>query len=258
MSNIDVVEINITDNCTRSCAFCPHATMPEFSHYNTRSHDMSRDTIDSLASALRDFSKTTKFIASFAGFGEPLLGANCKYAIEQISPHMKSRVITNFDALTVDWLRFFNEMELDELKIDLYDNVEQLNLLNGMLDECPFGGKLMTKKVYENEIEDLPFFNQGGHVDVKGKHTGQLDTCLMPLEHIVIDWTGDYLLCCADWGRDSTIALANKNIKDVSIDGFLKSDEYINIANHMKSNNRNALHPCKDCNIWGGGKLIWE
>jgi len=252
------VEVNITDNCNRSCDFCPQSTLSEFDHYATITHEMSRDTIDDVARGLIEYNEANEVIASFAGFGEPLLAKNIRYAIEKIAPYVKTRIITNGDILLEHHFEFFNEMKLYELKIDLYDNDEQMDRLNDMLAISPFNGNLIIKKVYEQVIEELPFYNRGGHCNVETNFPEKSTYCIIPMEHVIIDYTGDYLLCSADWLRDSTISKAHKNIKDVSILEYLVSDEYTNIVDHMKAKNRDALHPCKDCNVWGQGKLEWD
>ena len=64
---IEVVEINITDKCNRSCHFCPQSTLGAFSDSVAITHDMSRDTIDAIAKNLKLFDDD--FTVSFSGFG---------------------------------------------------------------------------------------------------------------------------------------------------------------------------------------------
>ena len=68
LSALQIVDINVTELCTRKCVFCPRH---DSKIYPNRKLNMSKETYLKLANDLAEFNYSNQVV--FAGFSEPLL-----------------------------------------------------------------------------------------------------------------------------------------------------------------------------------------
>jgi len=245
-TRINLVELNVTELCTRKCWFCPRYDSKVYPNQNKH---MSRETFDQVLHSLQSSNYKGQICCS--GFSEPLMCKDIMYGLELLSKHYQTILITNFDLLTVDKLKLLDSFGLFELKIDLYDDESQYEKLLCMLSESNYTSKNLTiKKVYE--AETLEFYNRGGTATFDSAFgVNPNRPCHIPFYKAMIDWNGNYLLCHSDWHRESEISKASLNIKNLTLEQYLKSDAYLTFVKSMLNTQRNGLNPCAKCDIGG-------
>lgn len=243
---ITLVELNVTELCTRKCWFCPRYDSKVYPNQNKH---MSREIFDYVLQALQSSNYKGEICCS--GFSEPLMCKDIMYGLELLAKHYPTTLITNYDLLTVDKLKLLDSFALKDLKIDLYDNEAQYDKLLTMLAESNYTSKNLTiKKVYE--AKSLEFYNRGGTAPFESAAGINPDRpCHIPFYKAMIDWNGNYLLCHSDWHRESDISKANLNVRTLSLEQYLKSKAYVSFVTSMLDTQRNGLTPCAKCDIDG-------
>lgn len=244
--HIRVVELNVTELCTRKCWFCPRADPNVYPNQNKH---MSMETFQHIYDALCRIDY--KHNVHFSGFCEPLLGKNTLEGMKLLSSRFNVKVITNGDVITPDILKLLDSYKLKELKIDLYDGEHQYEKFTKMIYSCGYQSKnVLLNKVYEQE--KLMFYNRSGTSNFKSEAGLDVNRpCYVPFYKIIIDWTGDYILCMSDWHRRSDITKARLNISEYGLDEYLNSEPFKVFANKMIETKRNGLTPCSTCDIDG-------
>jgi organic radical activating enzyme len=251
IKNIELIELNVTDSCTRKCSFCPQSVLQEFNNNSVNSRFMSEQTFDTVFERIVEYGNND-IIVVFCGFGEPLKNKNIFYGIEKFSKKFKTRVVTNGDLITEDTLVFFKEKQLYNLKIDIYDNVEQTKNIISLLNSVDYSGMVAINNRYNKSPKENFFNNRGGIVDVDSGIQNAINTeCSILSYKLFIDYSGQYLQCSADFSRRSDIALQKYNIYNLSIFDYLTTEEYLNCISKMKETKRQNITLCKNCNTSG-------
>jgi len=247
VDNIELVELNVTELCNRKCWFCPRSDPKVYSNQNKH---MSIETFQNVSNAL--LKSNYKGRIHISGFSEPIY---CKYlfeGLEILSKNFKINMITNTDRLTVDILKKLNKFNLNRIKLDLYDGEHQLERINKLLKDSNYTNHVYINKVYEKENDELGFYNRAGASSFESNAGKNLDRlCFIPFHKIMIDWTGNYLLCMSDWHRQSDISKSGYNVKNLTLEEYLNSDLFNKFRTSMKCTKRKNLTPCKSCDING-------
>lgn len=246
--HIKVVELNITELCSRRCHFCPRHNSKLYKNQNLH---MSRETFEYIVNGLQ-LSEYNGDIC-ISGFSEPMMAKNIMYGLGLLSSKWKTKLITNCDFITVDVLKELNKFNLEEIKFDLYDSEIQYEKLLEMISDSNYLGKFNIRKVYEKKIENLNFYNRGGSAaNVKSSCGIDPDRiCNIPFYKVMIDWNGNYLLCHSDWHRQSEISKSNLNVKNYTLEQYLSSSQFNSFMDRMKKTKRRGLNPCETCDICG-------
>jgi MoaA/NifB/PqqE/SkfB family radical SAM enzyme len=250
--HISIVELNVTELCTRKCSFCPRYDSKIYPNQNKH---MCRETFNSVIDSLQKSNYNGDICVS--GFSEPLMCKYIMYGLELLSKNYPTTLITNYDLLTIDKLKILDSFKLKAIWIDLYDNESQYERLLELLKESEYSSDNLTiKKVYSQET--LEFYNRGGTSTFES--SAGIDTnrqCHIPFYKVMIDWNGNYLLCHSDWHRESEISKSGLNVKNITLEQYLNCDVYKRFVNKMLKTQRNGLNPCEKCDIYGlkKGKL---
>lgn len=222
---------------------------------------MSLETAREIRKQL-DISKFKGKVA-FAGRGEPTLTKNFDIILDifiENNPLYKIHIISN--GKRIDLLeRFFNkdnisftydvystdikEYEKIKLKYKKYKNIYVgYRPDTGLLYNEYFG---RPKKIKFRKTENLDgFTNRGGFLGKKEEdiflHTDY--GCAKLVYNLLINWNGDYNLCCDDW---NPIVLGN--IFDESIEDYTNHNETLNHyrKTHFCENTREGLQVCESC-----------
>ena len=105
--HITIVELNVTELCTRKCWFCPRYDSKVYPNQNKH---MSREIFDYVLQALQ--SSHYKGDICCSGFSEPLMCKDIMYGLELLAKHYPTTLITNYDLLTVDKLKLLDSFAL--------------------------------------------------------------------------------------------------------------------------------------------------
>lgn len=247
VDNIDSVELNVTELCNRKCWFCPRSD-PKV--YRNQDKHMTIETFQHVSDAL--LKSNYKGRIHISGFSEPIY---CKYlfeGLEILTKNFNVNMITNGDRLTVDILKKLDTFNLNRIKIDLYDGEHQLEKINKLLKDSNYSNYVFINKVYEKENDKLGFYNRAGTSKFESNVGKNLDrSCFVPFHKVMIDWTGNYLLCMSDWHRESDISKSGYNVKNLTLEEYLNSNLFNQFRKVMKESKRRNLLPCNGCDIDG-------
>jgi len=245
---LKIVELNITELCTRTCVFCPRG-----SGYKNKPLHTPDEVIQKIIKHLQEINFKQLFWIS--GFGEPLLHKKIATYVKEIKQNVNCivHINTNGDTLTRKLLVNLFESQLDMLYVSLYDGEHQVNEINNIAQE--YASKLVFRHYYKPPEEDygIPFINNRAG---SSKNLPQIEQplskiCAMPFHKLMIDWNGDYILCSNDWYRESNINKQKINIFNTSIKEFWTTNSTLNnIRNNLMEGNR-IDSPCNKCNVRG-------
>lgn len=241
LSTLKTVEINPVDICNRACSFCPRS---DSDLYPNTKEKMSLDLVSKIAIDLKDINYNGR--VSFVGFGEPLLYKSLVDAVRIVSsvvPLCKwIEINTNADFLSKELAEELSLAGCTNLTISMYDT-DISNELTAKLKGINL--ELTFKHCYQKNFE-INLVNRSDIILQKetGNYQGQ---CFLPFYKMFIDWNGDVLVCCNDWGRNGIIG----NVTSNSIEEIWFSDRMNAYRLSLKNGKRSDNDPCKYCNIQG-------
>lgn len=187
-------EIETTTVCTRRCAYCPVSSRPRPQAL------MEEGTFRKIIDDLADLGFKGEVHPHF--YGEPL----CDLRLETFARYAKAKlpaclfkVYTNGDLLTPERFHSLNDAGVDVFRISRHGK--------------SLGAALVTlKEQYPAKIEIVGYGEQAGNLMNRG---GLLDLPRRPeqpcyfVNAITIDYLGNMLLCCNDYG--ASVILGNVN-----------------------------------------------
>lgn len=238
------ITLNPTELCNRRCGFCPRSE----SYPNQNLH-MSESTAERISEELTKFGFSGRL--GWSGNGEPLLTKNFLKLVKTISsqnPQLKFHEInTNGDLLTVNLVDKIYESGINHIIVSVYDGEKELNKFEEMFSKFPSNTFTLRKSYTSNYIG---FTNRAGNVNVNKENLLKniSKKCFIPFYKLFLDWNGDVIVCCEDWGRKSKSIL---NINTHSLKEIWDSDELNKYRLYLKDGYRSKLSPCNTCNIDG-------
>ncbi len=251
LSSLLTIEFNITELCNRVCVFCPRHD-PEV--YPNQNINMTVETAETIAKNLSNASYRGKI--SFSGFGESFLNKKFTDILSVMRKHLKNNLIecnTNGDRLSKEYAKKLFESGLNILYINLYDGIEQIEHFEKIMLDAKISKKKYKFRSHYSKKDDygLKLNNRGGNVtwlnidkedieDLKGK------PCHYPFYKMFVDWNGDVLLCCSDWGKEVRVGnLVESALLDVWFGDKLKK-----IRQKLSIGDRSSS-PCNKCSVNG-------
>ncbi len=247
------VEFSICGLCNRVCSFCPRAD-PEV--YPNKTEYLSIDLYKKILSELAEISYTGRL--SYSGFSEPYYH---KRLIEMVSltkqylPNGTIEIVTNGDMLNAEKLRAIYDAGLDRMSISMYDGPEQIEFFEKMRDEAGVPENwLLLRKRYLGPDEDfgITLSNRAGTVTGMEEHgVVTLDKalkspCYYTHYRMMVDHTGDVLLCPHDWTKRKIVGDLNKeNIIDVW------TGRAMSAVRRKLGNGIRGFAPCNVCDVTG-------
>jgi radical SAM protein with 4Fe4S-binding SPASM domain len=254
LKGLTVVEVCISEICTRKCGFCPRA---DSSIYPNRKLFMSLETIESIGKQFAAYNYNGDFHIS--GFGESLAHPqffDIVKGLRSFVPNNRIALTTNGDLVNSDKVKQIYESGVDYVIVSCYDGPQAYDEYDRLFKS--FGGGYEIRKLWVNPDETLEemakrnkFNNRSGAVskidfsDLKALHHNK--PCYLPFYKLVIDYNGDILLCCNDWQRKHQgLGNINKN----SLQDIWYSDNFKEVRNNLKEGNRNGP-ACSGCSILG-------
>ena len=233
------IELNVTELCSRKCAFCPRF---DSSIYKNRNLNMSVGTVVHLISDCRHEGYVGDI--SIAGFGEPMLHPNLSSIVSVLSGYY-TILITNGDFLTSETLKPLIDSGLRKIVVSCYDGPEYRDRFKEFLSK--FSIESDVKELwgdFKTIVTKNDFNSRTGLSPVVTNGSGQ---CYLPFYKLFIDWSGDVVLCSNDWWRkESNLG----NIHTNSLKKLWLSYKLMTIRKNLRDGNR-CGKACKDCQVNG-------
>lgn len=237
------IELNVTELCSRHCAFCPRFDRNVYKNQNLH---MTIETIISLAEKCE--SERYEGDISIAGFGEPMLHPNLPEIVRSLRRHLKNQIslITNGDFLTKDSLNDLVSAGLSKIVVSCYDGPDAKEKFESLLSttEIDYHVKELWGN-FDKIVKKNDFNSRTGLVPIHTKTIGK--QCYLPFYKLMIDWNGEVILCSNDWLRkESDIG----NINNTSLKSIWFGDKLKSIRTNLRAGNR-CGDACKYCNVNG-------
>jgi len=241
LSTLKSVEINPVDICNRACSFCPRSDTILFP--NTK-EKMSLDVVKKIAKDLTDINYAGR--VSIVGFAEPLLYKSLVESVSIISNALPLckwiEINTNGDFLTRQLAEELSLGGCTNITVSMYD-LDISQPLTDMLEGIDI--ELTFKNCYQDNFE-ISIVNRK-EILVQKEILDYRKQCYLPFYKMFIDWNGDMLICCNDWGRKGIIGnLSTSTIKELWL-----SEEMNSYRRSLRDGDRSGQDPCKYCNISG-------
>lgn len=251
LDSILTVEINTTELCNRKCVFCPRHDPKVFPNRNLHLTIKGAETI---SEELADNQFSGKI--SFSGFGENLLNPDFIQIVKTFKFNLPTATIecnTNGDKLTVDYVTKLFRGGLDQLYINLYDGIEQMEHFDTMMHEARIREDMYKFRMHWGDFEKhgLILNNRSGVVDWIGVEDDTIENlkgkpCHYPFYKMFVDWNGDVLFCSNDWGREHVVG----NLLSMSLHDVWFSKPMTKIRKKLMKGNREQS-PCNKCSVDG-------
>ena len=239
-----LIELNITELCNRTCSFCPRGH-----GYENKNLNMSLDTVDLIIDQCKEFTKNIHI----CGRGEPLLNKNILQIVKKLVKYFNVKIVSNGDKLFEylkdldDIMDLSNPQSNNTITISLYDGNGQYLLYKEKTKKYN-NIKLNRKYDTNNNLNDKEFIydhqisNRSGFLNLKNNNKNQ--PCYLPLNRGFIDWNGDVNLCCHDWKEKLVFG-------NIFIESFpdIWLDKLKNIKQMLIKGNRFGTKACKNCNV---------
>jgi len=229
---LKTIEINVIDFCNRSCSFCPHG-IDDYTHPQSKASTK-------LFHILRDQILKAKWSnrISLCGFGEPTLH-------KELLQHIKIlndtgcwiELTTNGDLLTKKYIHSLIDAKISLINVSVYD-VESMVQLQKVFD-----GIDKTKYILRNRYSiDNDYVDRSGVIRSNIKKSK--NACYLPSYKMLLDNSGDVLLCCNDWSRNNKYGnIFEKNIFDIWLNEM--KTKRIELINGKRTG------VCKSCDVSG-------
>lgn len=229
----NVVLLETTNTCTRSCSFCLFGV-----EGHAPKKEMSWSALESIAQQLGKLNYSGR-ISPF-GINEPLTDPRIFEIIQlfrQQVPRAFLSIISNGDLLKPEKLEKLWDAGLDAVGISVYDDAT--------LDKLQWLGQ------YKNRVRFMDMRNPGEIIE---NRAGTLDwskrdmsnkPCLRPQNMLVIRHTGKVALCCADMKAD----LEMGDVHTQSLTEIWYSPKFKQIRQQLQEHRRGLL--CEGCDHSG-------
>jgi len=249
LTSILTIELSTTELCNRTCVFCPRHD-PKV--YPNRNLHMSVEDAEMIS---KNIGSDFKGKISLTGFSENFLNKNFHDIIKVMRKNLSNSIFecnTNGDFLTEEYAKKLFINGLDLLYINLYDGLEQIEkftkiMKNAKIDES----KYSFRAHYSQKDYGLKINNRGGAITWLGFDESDIESlkgtpCYYPFYKMFIDYNGDVLLCCNDWGKEIRVGNMIKNkLEDVWLGDKIKT-----VRDKLTVGDRNHS-PCNKCSVNG-------
>lgn len=246
------VEFNVTGLCNRVCVFCPRVDPKVFPNVNEH---LPLGLYRKILTDLKDIEYSGR--VSFSGFGEPLLHPKhleLIRATKEVLPDCWLDIVSNGDRITAEKMKDLFDAGLTTLLISMYDGPEQIEIFESMVAEAnlPEDSVILRKRYLPpEESYGINVTNRAGMVSVKEVGVSVLSSpmqnpCYYTHYRMMIDYTGEVLLCPHDWGKRLIVGdLNQKSILELWTGPLLKA-----VRNRLGAGDR-AFSPCDKCDVLG-------
>lgn len=246
------IEMSILGLCNRSCHFCPRVDPKVYPNVN---EFMSLDLHKKILGDLKEISYEGGL--SYSGFSEPLLHkgvVDFVHASREILPGSRLEIVTNGDVLEPGILKKLIDAGLSTLLVSMYDGPEQIPHFEKIIQEADVDSKrVILRKRYLPPTEDygITLSNRSGMVTIKEAGIVPLKEpmrhpCYYTHYRMMVDHTGEVLLCPHDWGKRLIAGDLNKeHIVDI-----WTGPKLAGVRKRLAVGDR-RIPPCSNCDVLG-------
>lgn len=274
-----LVAIEIAARCNRHCEFCPNA-------YYTRPDDyMSEEMFVKIVEELKELK--FKGRVEFYIYNEPTRDKRLPEFIAYVREHLPSTCMminTNGDYFksAADIKNLF-DLGLNQMQINIYSTGESEKQIehakkrevqiNAMVEEVRKEIDFIDASIYKHigaknkaiivvpkynitKAESKEYHDSVNHISNRaGNIPGYLDSlteplkkvCTRPFRHLLINWTGDVILCCHDFFGEANFGNVNKQ----SLIDIWNAYE-LNVYRLKLQNKQRDIFLCDKCDFNGG------
>jgi GTP 3',8-cyclase len=232
------LNIEINTSCNRRCHYCPNSVYDRGLIKNEKLMEEAvfKKIIDELAEIKFNGRISPQF------YGEPLMDARLvgfmEYAKKKL-PTAKIIIISNGDYLTIELLIKLTDIGVEDFLLTQHDRTMSANMKN-LFAYLITNPKHKKKVKYLHFKENTPLFNRGGLI--KPRVPLNSPRCSYPRNPLVIDYSGDVVLCCNDYLKNVVFG----NIKTKKLTEIWFSKQYCDMRKKLR-NLEFSLPICKKC-----------
>ena len=267
---VELVEIETTSYCNRTCSFCPNSQIDRISEQKT----MPEAVWHSILEGLREIRYNSAFV--WSRYSEALSERRIIERIREVrdaAPESHICINSNGDFLDGGYLRELEQAGLDRLWVDLYipdaevySPREATRFHKQFLDRIGRKSTLLTTSpelTHRVQSQRMEIFthvrniavmkafdlsDRGGLISF-ARQTIRSAPCYSPYKHLVIDWDGSIVICCEL--RSDSPTHWEGIVGKIGVDGVGLADAYVRLAKHraLLRTFGPKKGPCSTCNV---------
>lgn len=250
-----IIEFNLYGTCNRNCSFCP---VSDPLAYEKRHEGITIELFSKIMDDLVFINYQGKIL--FSAYSEPLLHQDINLLIslaKQKLPLSRVEIVSNGDLITTIKLKQLFDAGLDTISISMYDGDHQLAYFNAMMQELDLDNTqvVLRRRYYKDGNYGITISNRSGLInsnEYRDENESGINTlplhekCHYPFYMILVDYTGDVMLCPHDWSKK----LSFGNVQEKSIWDIWKGKALNAIRSKLSNSDRN-FSPCSKCDVLG-------
>jgi len=267
---VELIEVETTSYCNRTCSFCPNSFIDRRSEKST----MPEDTWQEILRGLREVAYDGTIV--WSRYSEPLSERRILNRIREVrlaAPRIRICINSNGDYLDSTFLNELEQAGLNRLWIDIYipdEETYRLEVAQKYLDlflarierSCTVTGTVpeLSCKIESSRMDmhahvrnvsvmrAMDLSDRGGLIRI-ARATVREAPCYAPYKHLVIDWDGSVVICC-QLRSDSPIH-KRAVVGRIGADAVGLVDAYVHLAGWraaLRSYGRKK-GPCATCNV---------
>jgi hypothetical protein len=268
--NVELIEVETTSYCNRTCSFCPNSFIDRLSEKLT----MPESTWQAILDGLKEVDYDGTFV--WSRYSEPLSERRILDRIKEVreaAPKSRICINSNGDYLDADYLAELEQTGLDRLWIDIYipdeetydqetatkyytkflKRIERTGTVTAthpeltcLINSPRIGMVSHVRNVAAMKTMDMS--DRGGLIQI-ARVTARVAPCYAPYKHLVFDWDGSIVVCCQL--RSDTPSHSSAVVGKIGVDGIGLTDAYVRLAKWregLRSYGRKKA-PCATCNV---------
>lgn len=233
------IELNLTELCNYTCAFCPRG----HGYPNSNLH-MTPETMDLIVAQVKDLGQPVHI--QLAGRGEPTLNKYFGELLQKLLDLKKEAPVVlemNTNGKWVD--RYLDKIvQMDDVVYNVYP--ETTESASALQKRYPtFRIKNKKDASTRNWKTRAGYISDQINPEPNYHHPRYGAMCHKPFEVVYINWNGDYNLCCDVWHNIEAFS----NIFTQPIKEYVTKNERLNEYRRHLIKGQRDIDPCKDCNI---------
>jgi len=267
---VELVEVETTSYCNRTCSFCPNAFVDRLSEKKV----MPEEAWQAILYGLREVRYNSAFV--WSRYAEALSERRIIERVREVrkaAPGCHIGINSNGDYLDADYLHELEAAGLDRLWIDLYipdediyhpevakqfhdKFLQKIGRKPTMVASSPeLIHKIESKRTeivtHTRNIavmKAMDLSNRGGLIQIARK-TVRNAPCYAPYKYLVIDWDGSIVVCCEL--RSDSPTHQEGIVGKIGVDGVGLADAYVRLAEWRSSLRAYGPKrgPCATCNV---------
>lgn len=268
--HVELVELETTSYCNRTCSFCPNSFIDRLSEKLT----MPEATWQAILAGLEETDYDSTIV--WSRYSEPLSERRIVERIREVrraAPRSRICVNSNGDFLDANYLRELEDAGLDRLWIDVYIPDEEtydlevaktyhdklISRIGRAYSVVGVSPELSTKIASAKMeiaaharnvavMKEMDLSDRGGLIQI-ARETLRDAPCYAPYKHLVIDWDGSVVICCQL--RSDSPSHQKGVVGRIGADGVGLVEAYVHLADWRESLKAYGPKkgPCATCNV---------